>query len=153
MRCRKAKKWISASLDGELDGARNQAVQAHLAACPECRAFAADLAGLTEGLDLLTVPEPRWGFTGRTMARLANPQSRETASRGWLDFLRPAPLGVGAAAFGFGVFLVIMANGEQEAPGAERDTIVALADDGTVAALLNDAIEERLLALLPDAEE
>lgn len=37
MNCRKARKWISRSLDGELRDVQQRRLEAHLAQCPPCR--------------------------------------------------------------------------------------------------------------------
>lgn len=44
-------------LDGEIDGSERALLEAHLEACPGCRAFAADLRSLRESLAALP-PEP-----------------------------------------------------------------------------------------------
>jgi predicted anti-sigma-YlaC factor YlaD len=38
MNCRKASRWISLELDGELDGSRLARLEEHLGQCPRCRA-------------------------------------------------------------------------------------------------------------------
>ena len=153
MRCRKAQRLISAGLDGELDAVRQRALEGHLGACGKCRAFAADLNASGEMLDGWAAPEPRWGFAGRTLAPIADLQPGQAPSRGWFDFLRPAPLGLGAAAFGFGVALAVLANGEPipEARVPEQG-LEALASD-YMDPLGDDTIETSLLALLPETED
>ena len=152
MRCGKAQKLISARLDGKLDAARDEAVGKHVAACARCRAFAADLAMIPEELDSLSVPEPRWGFTGRLMARLPERQSDYGFARSWLDFLRPAPMGLGAAAFCLGVVLVVLAGGGLSVPSAGVESGVAVLAADYFDTLSEDAVEERLLDLLPETE-
>ena len=153
MRCSKAQRWISAGLDRELGEKWEQTVRSHLTACATCRAFAADVAGFDERFDLLTAPEPRGGFTGRIMARLEDPQRGNAPSPGWLDFLRPAPLGIGAAAFCLGVIVVVLANDRQGFRGVEPDNTVTTLGDDYSDALSEVAVEERLLALLSDTEK
>jgi len=58
MRCRKAQEYISRSVDGELEGRRAARLERHLAACEECRAFAADLERIASGAAELAAPEP-----------------------------------------------------------------------------------------------
>ena len=58
MRCRKAQEYISRSVDGELEGRRSARLERHLAACEECRAFAADLERIASGAAELAAPEP-----------------------------------------------------------------------------------------------
>lgn len=153
MRCGKAQRMISARLDGELDEARDKAVGKHLAGCARCRAFAADVTRFTEDFDSLTVPEPRWGFTGRLMARLSEQESSSNVPWSWVDLLRPAPLGLGAAAFSLGIVLTVLVNGELPANGEDgRRTVEALVGDYWDA-LSEVSVDEQLLALLPETEE
>jgi hypothetical protein len=71
---------LSAYLDGELPAAEHAAVSAHLAACPECAAFLADLAAVdTEAAGLpADAPDGYFdGFASRVVARLeAAPRAR-----------------------------------------------------------------------------
>ncbi len=153
MRCGKAQRLISAGLDGELAEAGVRAVKEHAAACTKCREFAADLARLSEGLDSLTVSEPRWGFADRLLARLPQPQSGHAATGGWPALLRPAPLGLAAAAFCFGVVLTLLVTGDRAADASPPQSGVEVQAGDYLAALSEDAVEERLLALLPATEE
>ena len=153
MRCGKARQWISAKLDGELDAARRQLLEAHLADCAQCRAFAAELAGLDGSLDLLSAPEPPEGFTGRVLSELGNEQPVAAAAGGWHEFLRPAPLGLSAAAFVLGVLLATLAGTELQANGANGDAGTTAQAGGYFTTLSADAVEERLLTLLPETEE
>lgn len=153
MRCGKAQKLISAHRDGELDDARIEALQRHLSACEACKAFAGDLARVAEGLDSLTAPEPRWGFTDRLMSRLSGQQRVESSSSGWLGLLRPAPVGVAVAAFSLGAALTVLVNGELPAAGAGgREEVESLAGD-YFDTLAEVSVERQLLALLPETEE
>ncbi len=48
--CDRAKAWLSLELDGELSELEGLMLEAHLARCAVCRAFAADAAGFTTAL-------------------------------------------------------------------------------------------------------
>jgi len=129
MRCQKVRKWISLRVDGELDESRSAAVDRHVSACDACRGFAAALSHLALDLDRVDAPGARWGFAERVMARLPEEQSAEWRLPGWLELIRPAPLGVGAVAFGLGVAVTISLNGahgelsanvEQQDPGIQE---------------------------------
>ena len=153
MRCGKARQWISAKLDGELDAVRGQLLEAHLADCAQCRTFADDLAALDGSLDLLSAPEPWEGFTGRVMSQLESEQPVAAAAGGWREFLRPAPLGLSAAGFALGVLLATLAGAELQANGANGDAGTTAQAGAYFTTLSADAVEERLLTLLPEREE
>ncbi len=64
---------LSAYLDGELAPGERAAVEAHLAACPECTAFLAELAAVDEAAAALPVEAPEGyfdTFPARVRARL-----------------------------------------------------------------------------------
>jgi len=157
MRCGIAKRWISASLDGELDEQRQQALTAHLASCQRCRAFAASFGALGETLNSSPVEDPRWGFAGRVMARIddVEPSSepRRSAVPTWLRALRPAPVGVGAAAFCAGVALVIVANGQAETETWQRGDVVAALAEDYLGIESQPNLGDELGAILPESEE
>ncbi len=58
MRCRKAQRYISRSIDGELAGRKARRLERHLASCGECRALAEDLRTIAGGAAKLDAPEP-----------------------------------------------------------------------------------------------
>jgi anti-sigma factor RsiW len=155
MRCRKAKKLISAYLDGELTGARLEAVRAHLGRCPDCEAFAADLARVSRQVTLFSAPEPREGFVDRLMARLPEPASASDAgvSRSWWEVLRPAPIGLAATAFSLGVILTVLVNAESTTNGTNGQQDVEVLAGNYFETLSDISIDEQLLALIPDAED
>jgi len=153
MRCSKTQRWISARLDGELDAIREEALQAHLASCERCRAFASDLGQLGEALNLVSAAEPRWGFAERVTSRIASLDStgqRETVRP---PFLRPLPVGVGAAAFCAGAALVIFANGQAEAVNWQRSDPVAVLAEANLGISSLPAVEDELFDLLPHSED
>lgn len=49
-RCDRIREWISLDVDGELSRIEHALVERHLAACPDCMAFAADVQGFTQAL-------------------------------------------------------------------------------------------------------
>jgi hypothetical protein len=77
----RAEELISARLDAPLSAADHQAVQAHLAICPNCRAFAAQADALVRGLNALPTLAPSPIVTRGVMAAIASENS------GW-DWLR-----------------------------------------------------------------
>ena len=156
MRCGKAQRMISSRLDGELDDARASAVGKHLAGCAGCRVFAAAVPRFTEDFDSLTVPEPRWGFTGRLMARLSEQESSSDVPWSWVDLLRPAPLGLGAAAFCLGVavtFSLNGANGEMPVNGTAQDPVIEAVAGDYATVYVEASVQQRLWALLPETED
>jgi tetratricopeptide (TPR) repeat protein len=58
MRCRKAQRNISRSIDGELAGRKARRLERHLETCGECRALVADLRAIAGGAAKLDAPEP-----------------------------------------------------------------------------------------------
>jgi hypothetical protein len=58
MKCADAQKWISESLDGELEAKRQAELKAHLEACPDCRSLAHDFAEIVRQAGNLNLPEP-----------------------------------------------------------------------------------------------
>ena len=140
-------------LDGELSEPLNGLLEDHLAGCAGCRAFLADVAGFTADLGKLSAPEPRWGFSSRVLAQLPVGDSGARVSRTWLEFLRPAPLGLGAAAFSCGVLLTIMVGGLSSSVGSSVESNGGTAVSSYSDVLSESSFDEQLLALLPDAED
>ena len=58
MRCRRAQKCISRSVDGDLGPRRAAHLDRHLEKCDDCRAFAADVRKIVEDASGLAAPEP-----------------------------------------------------------------------------------------------
>ena len=76
MNCEQMLELLSARLDGELNQAEEQAVQAHLEQCPECRALWEQLSALQfslEDLEILPAPEE---FAQGVMARVRQESRR-----------------------------------------------------------------------------
>lgn len=153
MRCGKARKYISVRLDGELAGPRLEAVEEHLLGCEACKVFAAELGRAAKKLDLLSAPEPRWGFTERLIARAENDDSARSVVGGWYELLRPSQLAFGAVAFFAGVVLTVLANGRLPATGANTGQTTEATVNEYVDLGSETTVDQTLLALLPDAEE
>lgn len=151
MRCSRARKLLSAAYDGELRADRRVSIDRHLAGCSACRQFEADLLDLAAGLDCLAVPEPRWGFTERLVARLAEQNTGSAESGGWLGFLRPAPVGVGAVAFSLGVLLTILVNSETNGDGVSEGAARESETTEYVTMITEDPMGQ-LMSLLPGEE-
>jgi tetratricopeptide (TPR) repeat protein len=58
MKCAAARKWISESLDGELEAKQETKLKTHLEACPDCRALARDFAAIVSQAGDLRSIEP-----------------------------------------------------------------------------------------------
>ncbi len=150
MRCGKAQRMASAALDGELASTRQAALRQHLDSCHACRAFATGLEMSREALGIWQAPEPQWGAADRVMRRLAAGPGRGARSR--LGWLRPAPLGLGAAAFCFGVALAVLgSNGAAATEPTSEQAFDTLAGE-YVSVVSEDTVETSLLALLPETE-
>jgi len=155
LRCRKVRRLISARLDGELDERRWTAATRHLARCRGCRAFADEAARLADALNLVQAPEARWGFAGRVLAQLPDEQPAPSSIQRLVELLRPAPVGVGTAAFCLGVgaaFLLNGANGGLNGDLAASDQAITEVAGDYAAVFAEAAIEQDLRALFPDVE-
>jgi len=98
MRCDDARQQLDAWHDGSLDAATRDAVDAHLASCPDCQAAAADVARLDSDLRRAFAPrrDAATAVAERVLANLATVQI--TPRTTWA---RSAILAVAAAAAGF----------------------------------------------------
>jgi predicted anti-sigma-YlaC factor YlaD len=120
MRCRTAERWISRDLDRPLARGVREALEAHLAVCPECRAMASDVRCLRARLGEVRCPEPLPHFWTRLEARLtAAPAAPPQAI--WLRWsLRAIPASLALIAGFLGAMVVFL-------PGtAETNTSQAL---------------------------
>ena len=156
MRCGKVQRLISARADGELDEGRREGVERHLAACETCRAFADGLAPLADMLDQVEAPEPRWGFSNRVLARLPAEEPGASPIQKLIDLLRPAPLGVGTAAFCMGVAATLLlngANGETTTNGTAQDAVIEAVAGDYETVYEEASVQEQLWALLSETED
>lgn len=119
---------LSAWLDGELDEAARQRVEAHLAACPACMAQAAGLRELAAGFVAMRGDTLGYNLAGVLEGRLADAAARarpaspaQRPGGGWLGWL-PAAFGAAASlALGIGLGSALLGGG---AP-AEPPTLVS----------------------------
>ena len=153
MRCSKAQKLISASIDGELDEARERAAKAHLGKCRACQCFASDLPRCAAALDRLRVPDVRPGFTGRMMARIPESKTGRIWWRDWLDVLQPIPAGLGALALSCGVVLAILMNDQNGPTDSERVQPGQSLYAGCFDPLPDDSVGARYVALVREGGE
>ncbi len=153
MRCRKARRLISARFDAELDQARQRAVGKHLAGCHGCRRFAGDLPRCTQALDLMTVPEPREGFTARVMLHLPQRPTKRVGLRQWSDALLPGTAAAAALALSCGVVLALWMNGGGSPQVSDRNGPAEALYAESFDALPGDSAGARYLALLQEAEK
>jgi len=96
MRCRKAQRYISRSIDGELAGRKACRLERHLKTCGECRALVEDLRTIAGGVAKLDAPEPSDNVWKRIRAGLA--AADKNPSRAGLDPARRPLFGLGVPA-------------------------------------------------------
>jgi anti-sigma factor RsiW len=155
MRCAKVQRWISADLDGEADPQQRDRVTRHLHACDRCHEFADGLYALPARLATIDVAEPRWGFEARVM-RCVDRDAQEPVESGWRAawrWLRPAPVGVGAAAFAAGIVLVVLAHAEAPNPGTPQADAVATLASGVLGVAAESTPEDDWASLFSKAED
>lgn len=152
MRCAKIRHWISSRADGALDAARVGAVETHVAGCPSCAAFARSVDETASALRRWHGDEPRAGFADRVLARVEGEAFGERSWRERLSWLRPAPVGLAAAAFVCGVLLSLAMEAGGERRGEGRDPVVTAGAE-TFDPLPQDSTGARLLAILNGRQE
>lgn len=140
MNCEQMLELLSARLDGELNQTEEQAVQAHLEQCPECRALWEQISALQFSLDdLETIPAPE-DFAQGVMARVRQESRRPKVVPLWKHRQVKALMGVAAcAALIVGLGSIRMGNSKEaaapmmaapEAAMIESDTAVAESSAG-----------------------
>jgi anti-sigma factor RsiW len=60
--CARASEWVSLRLDGQLSEFEEMLLEAHLARCAGCKAFAASMTGLTGTLRAAPLEQPEFTF-------------------------------------------------------------------------------------------
>lgn len=151
MRCGKAQRLISAAMDAPLAECSAADLRGHLQGCPGCRAFSEGLVAITERLDTIVSPAPRFGFTERLMRRIdaeAQPVSRPRRAIGWF---RPAPIALGAFAFCFGVWTTLLTFGQDNAASAAEPPVEQLAA-GVIGTFSDESFEGTLAEMLAEWE-
>jgi predicted anti-sigma-YlaC factor YlaD len=96
MQCTPYREAISARLDGEPLGMPARQLDAHLATCPGCAAWA-DAAAVVTRRARRAPDAPAPDLTEAVLAALPDPRHREARARVLLDMLRLALLAVGVA--------------------------------------------------------
>ncbi|MDD8027558.1 MAG: anti-sigma factor [Acidobacteriota bacterium] len=158
MRCDKAERLISDGLDGALGDSRRERLDAHLAACPRCRAYADSLAQMQTAAKSVAPLSPEPERMARSLARLQaglrGAAAEKTVSVPFAR-LRWAPAGALAA-------LLVAAAGLYFAflrPSPTADFVpyfysysdsrsglaIALAEDEALASAFDSAIGEALI--------
>jgi predicted anti-sigma-YlaC factor YlaD len=99
MQCTPYREAISARLDGEPLGMPARQLDAHLATCPGCAAWA-DAAAVVTRRARRAPDAPAPDLTEAVLAALPDPRHREARARVLLDMLRLALLAVGVAQAG-----------------------------------------------------
>jgi ferric-dicitrate binding protein FerR (iron transport regulator) len=69
--CARASEWVSLQLDGQLSEFEELLLEAHIERCPDCKAYAANVTGLTTALRATPLEQPTVSFEAprRTRAR------------------------------------------------------------------------------------
>lgn len=122
MRCRKAQKFISLAVDGELDVRRTARLERHLQGCQACRDLLEDFRGLAAAASELGAPEPSEAVWTRIRARLTAPEGRPAAEgiRTWARphslWLSPALRYAGAAALALVIIVTAVIVGIRPGP-------------------------------------
>jgi hypothetical protein len=148
MRCRSVQKQISRRADAAPLGGD---LAAHLAACPDCRRFAAFCEALPGSLAQVPATAPGAGFVDRVMGRVQSERRPLLVPWRLADLLRPVPIGVAAAAFALGVF--VTASSESATIGNDNGTD----GDATEASVYEagfgvETVDDALLELVQDQE-
>jgi anti-sigma factor RsiW len=156
MRCDKAERYISDGLDGVLEGARAKRLEAHLAACPSCRARKASLERLQTVARTAAPATPNPERLARSLARLKAGIQEQAASKPfpyrhlglrWIPAGAAATLLVAAA----GLYLVFLrpAPAVDFVPYAYSEAgsglVLSLEGDEELAAAVDVAIGDALI--------
>ena len=83
MNCEQALEAMSARLDGELDAQQTQALEAHLAQCPECRRLFDELSRIDGAIPSLDAEAPE-ALTARVMEQVRREPRRAERRFPWL---------------------------------------------------------------------
>ena len=116
--CETLRDSIQDYLDGGLAAAARAQFDAHLAACPACRARVARTGELFAALDQPAIPAVPAGFALRVMSRVAESRQRQLA---WQSRLLAAAIAVAACA------ALLFAGGSVPMPGLPEVTDLSFA--------------------------
>ncbi len=152
MKCGKAKRLISAAMDGELPEASAGTLRAHLEGCPDCRVLSEGFTGLAISLDVAGSPEPRFGFTDRLMRRIDAETLAAPVPRRRIGWLRLARVGLGVFAFGFGVWTTMLTYGETNGEATTSQPSLEQVAAGMLGTSADELFETTLAGLLPEWE-
>lgn len=152
MKCGKAQRLISARIDGELAEASAGTLREHLEGCPDCRVLSEGFTGLAISLDVAGPPEPRFGFTDRLMRRIDAEARPAPVPRRRLGWLRPAQIGLGVFAFGFGVWTTMLTYGETNGEATTSRPSIGQVAAGMIGTSVEESFETTLAGLLPEWE-
>jgi len=102
MSCSETRDRFGEKLDGRLDAPRQQAFDAHLAACPDCRREWEAYTAVWQVLGRHEPVEPSFGFVERTLRRLEEPAAAARAPWWRLSMVRWATVASLVIAAGIG---------------------------------------------------
>jgi len=154
MRCRLARKQLSAYIDDELASRMRARIENHLAGCPECRRHMHDLSRLIQSVRSVATVEPSDEFRSATMRRIRAgvkvPRTVVPLRRRWVTALAACC----AVVLGVAGWTVFSAN-RSEPDAIDRSMLVEVAFLDT---LLSDESTETLsvfdeTVLLPALED
>jgi hypothetical protein len=111
MRCKKAERWISERLDGSLPAEKSEPLLAHLAGCPSCRAYQANLESIQAAASRSSAPGPGPEYFARSVAGLRARLRAENAAAPVIDHHAPAFFPRGRWAWTGAASLLIVAAG------------------------------------------
>jgi len=113
MKCPKAQRYISRSIDGELTGRKALGLERHLERCADCRALAEDFRTIAGGAAKLDAPEPSPSVWTDIKSRLVALEQNPAAGK--RQDLAPPALWLGLPALRFAgvaaLALVLIASG------------------------------------------
>jgi predicted anti-sigma-YlaC factor YlaD len=112
--CARAREWASLRLDSQLSAFEEVLLEAHLARCADCLAFAESMTELTEALRAVALEEPPFAFEVPRRGRAR------------VHGLRAASAAAVAAAVGLTGLVGLQLSATRTTPGAEVRTERAL---------------------------
>jgi len=138
MKCRRAHKLISRSIDGRLPARTSARLERHLAACAGCRDLQADLRRIVDGASSLKTPEPsdrvwtniRAALIPEPPARTVMAPRRPLIAMGWPALRVAAVAAVAVVLVAGGILLGRLGRGtEPSGPEAREQYTLAKLDE------------------------